>query len=426
MCIRTISLFSLILLLGLAGVSLADMVAYWPMDEGIGGITPDKSGNGLDGTLVGGPSFVAGMYGQAIQLDSSNTQYVDCGTDPAFDITEQLTVAAWIKMDHVDDRQPIVNKEGDEVRGVGYRVESDGIVHVQLYVQGWTAAADKTDLNSTVNLEPDRWYHVAYTYEFVADGSSITVLYIDGEENVRTETTRGPLATNTQIQEVGRYVWSGSYQKFFNGLIDDVVIFNQVLSASEIMGIMNGIGGGFPLASSPNPRNGEIIEDTWVNLSWRPGDSAVSHDVYLGDNFSDVEEATRDSDVFWGNQISTFYVAGFPGFAYPDSLVPGTTYYWRIDEVNDTEPNSPWKGKVWSFSVPPKTAYAPDPADGAESVELDVELSWTAGFGAKLHTVYLGDNFDDVSNAEAGLPQGSTTYKPASLEPEKIYYWRVV
>ncbi|UCF17753.1 MAG: hypothetical protein JSW59_09870, partial [Phycisphaerales bacterium] len=160
MCGRTTLTFSLILLLGLAVVSTAEMVAYWPLDESIGGITPDKSGNGLDGTLVGDPGFAAGVFGQAIQLDGSNTQYVDCGTDPAFDITEQLTVAAWIKMDHVDDRQPIVNKEGDGVRGVGYRVESGGIVHVQLYVQGWTAAADKTDLNSTVNLEPDRWYHV--------------------------------------------------------------------------------------------------------------------------------------------------------------------------------------------------------------------------------------------------------------------------
>ncbi len=423
MCIRTISLFSLILLLGLAAVSSADLVAYWPMDEGIGGITPDKSGNGLDGTLVGRPSFAKGVYGQAIQFDSSNTMYMDCGTDPAFDITEQLTVAAWIKMDHVDDRQPIVNKEGDGVRGVGYRVESSGIVYVQLYVQGWTAAADKTDLSSTVNLEPDRWYHVAYTYEFVADGSSITVLYIDGEENIRTETTRGPLTTSTQIQEIGRYVWSGSYQKFFNGLIDDVVIFNHVLSADEIQGIMNGIGGEFPLASTPNPRDGELHEDTWVNLSWRPGDSAVSHDVYLGDNFDDVNDGAEGT--FQGNQAATFIVAGFPGFPYPDGLVPGTTYYWRIDEVNDTEPNSPWKGDVWSFSVPPKTAYAPDPADGAEFVDLDVEISWTAGFGSKLHTVYLGDNFDDVSNAEAGLPQGSTTYKPASLEPEKIYYWRV-
>ena len=424
MCKRTVFLFSLILLLGLAAVSSADLVAYWPLDEGIGGITPDKSGNGLDGTLVGGPSFVAGVFGSAIQLDSSNTQYVDCGTDPAFDITEQLTVAAWIKMDHVDDRQPIVNKEGDGVRGVGYRVESGGNVYVQLYVQGWTAAADKSDLTSTVNLEPDRWYHVAYTYEFVADGSSITVLYIDGEENIRTETTRGPLTTNTQIQEIGRYVWSGSYQKFFNGLIDDVVIFNHVLSADEIQGIMNGIGGEFPLASTPNPRDGELHEDTWVNLSWRPGDSAVSHDVYFGDNLDDVNSGAEST--FQGNQSGTSLIVGFPGFAYPEGLVPGTTYYWRIDEVNDTEPNSPWKGNVWSFSVPPKTAYWPDPADGAESVETDVKLSWTAGFGSKLHTVYFGDNFDDVNNASGGLPQGATTYTPpGSLTLAKTYYWRV-
>jgi len=318
MCKRTVFLFSLILLLGLAAVSSAELVAYWPLDEDIGGITPYKSGNGLDGTLVGGPSFAEGVYGQAIQFDSSNTMYVDCGTDPAFDITEQLTVAAWIKMDHVDDRQPIVNKEGDGIRGVGYRVESDGIVHVQLYVQGWTAAADKTDLNSTVNLEPDRWYHVAYTYEFVADGSSITVLYIDGEENVRTETTRGPLTTNTQIQEIGRYVWSASYQRFFNGLIDEVVIFNHVLSADEIQGVMNGVGGGFPFASNPDPPDGAIHEDTWVNLSWRPGDSAMSHDVYLGDNFDDVNAGAEST--FQGNQAGTLLIAGFPGFPIRTAL----------------------------------------------------------------------------------------------------------
>jgi len=348
---------------------------------------------------------------------------VDCGTDPAFDITEQLTVAAWIKMDHVDDRQPIVNKEGDGVRGVGYRVESGGIVHVQLYVQGWTAAADKTDLNSTVNLEPNRWYHVAYTYEFVADGSSITVLYIDGEENARTETTRGPLTTNTQIQEIGRYVWSGSYQKFFNGLIDDVVIFNHVLSIDEIQGIMNGVGGGFPFASTPDPRDSTIHEDTWVNLSWRPGDYVISHDVYIGDNFDAVNESAEGT--FVGNQAGTFIVVGFPGFPYPDGLVPGMTYYWRIDEVNDTEPNSPWKGDVWSFSIPPKTAYAPDPADNAELVATDASLSWTAGFGSKLHTVYFGDNFDDVNNAAGGLPQATATYNPGPLELAQTYYWRV-
>jgi hypothetical protein len=56
---------------------------------------------------------------------------------------------------------------------------------------------------------------------------------------------------------------------------------------------------------------------------------------------------------------------------------------------------------------------------------VDVELSWTAGFGAELHTVYFGDNFDDVNSATGGTQQIATTYAPGTLEFAKTYYWRV-
>jgi hypothetical protein len=181
--------------------------------------------------------------------------------------------------------------------------------------------------------------------------------------------------------------------------------------------------GATPKAYGPTPKNGALIEDTWVSLSWHALDFAASHDVYLGDNFDDVSNGAES--VFQGNQIDTFIVAGFPGFPFPDGLVPGTTYYWRIDEVNDAEPNSPWIGNVWSFSIPPKTAYFPDPADGAESVSADGSLSFTPGFGAKLHSVYFGETFDEVDNATGGSPQGMTTYTPGTLKMARTYYWRV-
>jgi len=171
----------------------------------------------------------------------------------------------------------------------------------------------------------------------------------------------------------------------YHGLMDDIRIYDHVLSEIEIMGAM--AGEIWPYAWAPEPADGALHADTWVNISWKPGGFAVSHDVYLGESFDDVDAGTEST--FQGNQAATFLVAGFPGFAYPDGLIPGTTYYWRIDEVNDTEPNSPWKGDVWSFMIPPKTAYAPDPADAAEQVDPDANISWTAGFGAKLHTVYL-------------------------------------
>ena len=176
-------------------------------------------------------------------------------------------------------------------------------------------------------------------------------------------------------------------------------------------------------AFNPIPADEAIIGDTWVSLNWSPSKAAASHDVYFGENFDDVDNGLGDT--FRGNQAETFYIVGFPGFPYPDGLTPGTTYYWRVDEVNDADPNSPWKGSVWSFMVPPKTAYLPDPADEAESIYTDVKLRWTAGFGSKLHTVYFGDNFDDVNNATVGLPLGTETYNPGSLELAKTYYWRI-
>jgi hypothetical protein len=187
--------------------------------------------------------------------------------------------------------------------------------------------------------------------------------------------------------------------------------------------LKNVAGGGNPLARRPEPKDGTLHEDTWISLSWRPGNFAASHDVYLGDNFDAVNEGAEGT--FIGNQGATNIVAGFPGFAFPDGLVPGTTYYWRIDEVNDAEPNSPWKGEVWSFGIPPKTAYFPDPVDGAEAVGVEPRLDWTGGFGGKLHTVYFGESFDEVSNASVGLPQGTTTYNPGTLKQAKTYYWRV-
>jgi hypothetical protein len=176
-------------------------------------------------------------------------------------------------------------------------------------------------------------------------------------------------------------------------------------------------------AKEPSPEDGAIHPDTWASLNWKAGAFATSHDVYFSDNLADVEAGGEAA--FLGNQGEAFLVVGFPGMPYPDGLVNGATYYWRIDEVNEADANSPWVGNIWSFSVPPKTSYLPDPADGAESVDVDVRLSWTAGYGAKLHTVYFGDNFDDVNDAAGGQAQGTTDYRPGTLKMATTYYWRV-
>jgi hypothetical protein len=174
-------------------------------------------------------------------------------------------------------------------------------------------------------------------------------------------------------------------------------------------------------AYNPTPADGSLHNDIAVSLGWRPGDTAVSHNVYFGSSFDDVNDGTNGT--FQGNQAATSFIAGSPDAPYPEGFIPDTTYYWRIDEVQAD--STKYKGDIWSFRIPTRTAYDPNPADGSEFVELDVTLGWTAGLGAELHTVYFGDSFDDVNNATGGLSQESTTYTPDQLEPEKVYYWRV-
>jgi len=261
-------------------------------------------------------------------------------------------------------------------------------------------------------LPTNEWVHVALAY----DGGEARI-YVNGELDVSSNVSGEITQSNNELR-----IGLGDPAGYFHGMIDDVRIYNEGLTQEGIQAIMEGVG--MPFAFDSSPADGAILEATWANLSWKAGYCAVSHDVYLGDNFDDVNDGTGNT--FHANQAGTTLIVGFPGFAYPGGLVLGTTYYWRVDEVNDADPNSPWKGEVWSFTVPSETAYNPLPADGSKFIDPNVEISWTAGMKAKLHTVYFGDNFDDVNSAVGGASQTNATYTPAGpLELGKTYYWRV-
>jgi hypothetical protein len=244
----------------------------------------------------------------------------------------------------------------------------------------------------------------AVDWEFVItdDGTTITATFTQTSDLTNTLTLTGTCTTDFDTDYVA-FTVTGGY-------LNDVTIRT---------------GGPYPYASLPDPPDGTLHPDTWVSLSWKPGGLAVSHDIYLGDNFDDVNDASHQSETFRGNQGLAYFVAGFSGFPYPDGLVNGTTYYWRIDEVNDADPNSPWKGEVWSFTVPPNTAYEPVPANGAEFVELNAQLTWTPGFSAKLHYIVFGEDFDQVNNAVTGSQSSVAKYNPGPLKLAKTYYWRV-
>jgi len=419
MCKKLTHLISFVLVLGmiLTSISKADLVGWWRFNEGSGDTAMDSSGNGHHGTLLGTPEWVIGPpgFGGAISFQEDKCTGIDCGNFDPTNGTGQFTIALWAYWDGTGTFQHFFTKSaGWGADTMMFQVELWGAHDNATYTDRVGVSYEGAGSMEFSIMPKNEWVHLTWTF----DGTDLRV-YLNGVDEMGPKSfSIGPAADVTVFIGVSH----AAEGRIFHGFLDEVRVYDKALTAEEIQIVMQG-GEGFPNAFGPNPADGSLYPDTWVNLSWRPGDFAVSHDVYFGDNFDDVNDGAEGT--FQGSQAETFIVVGFPGFAYPDGLVPGTTYYWRIDEVNDTEPNSPWKGNVWSFSVPPKTAYAPDPANGAEQVDPDATLSWTAGFGAKLHTVYFGDNFDDVNNAAGGLTQGTATYTPGTLKLAKTYYWRV-
>jgi len=398
---------------------LAELIGYWPFEEGQGTVTADITGNGNDGTMNGNVEWVPGYIGGGVRFDTTGERIVVGPIDPSAG-TNAMTLAAWINWEgegHSIEHQGIIGKrlgwttDGATIKWFWETTPAGDLVFRADYSGGGTGLWWG---NGILVPYANEWTHVAVTWD-----NGTAVEYINAEE-VETGNITFRESANATPVTIGCV--DSTNNETFVGTIDEARIYSHALTQVEIQTIMLGI---FPTAHSPSPADGAIHEDTWVTLSWQPGTSAVSHDVYFGEDFDVVDDAMRDSDVYRGNQVATFYIAGFPGYAYPEGLVPGTTYYWRIDEVNDADPDSPWKGDVWSFSIPPKTAYHPNPADGTGLADTTVTLRWAPGFGAKLHTIYFGDDFDEVSNATVGIPVGMTSYSPGPLEREKVYYWRV-
>ncbi|UCF14461.1 MAG: LamG domain-containing protein [Phycisphaerales bacterium] len=411
---KVICLISLVLALNMTGNTSADLVVHWGFDETSGSVVHDASGNGHDGTINGTADWVPGQVGGALHFDGST--YVDVpdeiGTFPTF------SIALWFKYDSfIPDWNSIWHNDGWQTAWLHHMVTNYAgqDIRVQFALNGLSPGNDQFGITP---IETDVWYHSTVTYDSIA-GQMNFYLTTDAERKVNLDvalTVSGPAIIITAGQIGG---WEGN--RLSSATFDDIRMYDHILSEAEILSAMQGKP--WPFAFGPSPEDGSTLEATWVNMSWQPGQLAVSHDVYMGDNFDDVNDGLGDT--FRGNQGATNYIVGFPGYAFPDGLVPGTTYYWRVDEVNDADPNSPWKGDVWSFWVPPKKAYEPSPSDGAPFVDTNVVLGWTPGFGARLHYVYFGDNADDVANAAEALPQPEATFAPGTLEREKTYYWRV-
>jgi len=361
---------SFVLVLRIAGNASADILVHWKFDEVSGTTAYDSSGNGRNGTLEGNPRWVVGKIGGALDFDGDGDRVVDEDAENYLIGLDALTVCIWIKSDIVPtDKGFIICEEpdgGDQIITMRYDASGANGGGTNLLKMAVVAPNDEQQMESSSKLQVTEWQHVAMVW---SRGEQLK-LYVNGVEDTPlvNEAPRDVSTSDVTKLIIGQ--GAKDADGGWDGLIDDVRIYNEALTEPEILGAMEG-GEGYPYALGPTPEDSAIHLDTWVNLRWLPGDFAVSHDVYFGDNFEDVNAGAENT--FQGNQPSTSFIVGLPGFPFPDGLALGTTYYWRIDEVNDSNPNSPWKGQVWSFrpAVVPALEEEPWPLIGRNSLPED-------------------------------------------------------
>ena len=208
--------------------------------------------------------------------------------------------------------------------------------------------ADEAGVNGDELNDGLEHHYVLTISDPAADGSGQIAYYVDGGLQ-GTAALNGTLISS--LSNTNAYLGRGAYDvdvetrcsinefRIYDSALTSEEIIEHYYAGPQVIDSLVAYGG------SPADSATDVLWEGTV-LSWRPGLYAASHDVYFGENFEDVNTATTNSPAFKGQQSDTTYTLD-------DRLELGKSYYWRIDEVNDLEPESPWKGRVWSFTVEP-------------------------------------------------------------------------
>ncbi|MHC4646587.1 MAG: LamG domain-containing protein, partial [Planctomycetota bacterium] len=373
----------------------------------------------------------------------------DGGSNSAVDLSTltACTIEAFVRPAEVE-QMVIVRKYNSGSTGVYFidtRPEGHsyhpgkGVFAVRLA----SSTLDTGDHNSLCHdypYEPEEWYHVALVWD-----GAVMKFYVDGQQSqelggrsddgyeqgtgVSEVNFPGPIGDSDRALGIGCIVRDQmtdpmeppSTGQFYYGRIDEVRFSDAALAPEDFL-----LNAPEPHAGLPSPKSQAEHLCPGQSLCWRPGAYAEFHDVYFGTDSSEVGSATTSSSVYMERLSADVN-------CYSPSLDLGKTYYWRIDEVNEANIDSPWKGMLWQFTTNDGNAYDPSPANGVTAVPIDSSLSWSAACLAVSHEIYIGTSYDDVYSAtSSSYPNvdfsalGPNSYDPASdFDHFKWYYWRV-
>jgi hypothetical protein len=243
-----------------------NLVAYWAFEQTGMGALADSSGNGHHGTVTGEVWLVPSAAGLSTALYNSGQpdEYISVPHHPDFNIANHITIAAWLSPDQTvaDIGRGTIVAKGAAGWCLFSIVPEDGHAQIGFSVaSGQYIIADGNCLNGSelpvTNYHLPTWYHTVGTY----DGRKMR-LYVNGRLTA-CEDYGGGIATNTASLTIGASTipWDNG----FVGCIDEIRIYNEALTPSQILALYYGSSQAIAFEQSLIP--GDVNRDGCVNFS---------------------------------------------------------------------------------------------------------------------------------------------------------------
>jgi hypothetical protein len=232
-----------------ARIDSESIVGMWLLDEGSGDVAQDASGNGHDGGIKGA-KWIDGKFKKALEFDGN--AHVNAGEVPLPE--NKVTVVLWVSIDTSQQWIHIIeNGVVENTWHGGFRLEVGGEGVTYIAIGDSSAYKDNAGNGILTGWKYNKWYHLGFTY----DGETASH-YHNGDEthtfNSNLDITKG----------VGTLIFGSMQgtQRFLDGRIDDVAIFNAVLNKDDIKTIMNKGLLGITAAVFPLGK----LATTWSNI----------------------------------------------------------------------------------------------------------------------------------------------------------------
>jgi len=221
---------------------MGGLVGYWPMDKLVGDTVLDTAwDNSGNNNHIGNSSILpvwktdsrigaVDFNGSSSYLERADSvlSYNFPGKEGS--VTGSMTITAWIYPELLS-YQMIAAKDHEDGRSFNFAIERNGPLSVQI-----GASDSMHNFNGDLTVEVNSWNHVAMVYTYMGDTNSIISTYIDGIPDSSAFNVIGPINATATPFRVGGRSYSGQLRSF-NGLLDEVRIYNRALTAVEILSV---------------------------------------------------------------------------------------------------------------------------------------------------------------------------------------------